>query len=315
MKHMINTKYPKRLNTVSCNQYFYKSMKILVTALLFFIFLNSALLARDFYESDCVIDPLKKTIDEKIVFFPSNYGELKYTNHLFLSTPEDVYYFSVLGACTIFNIDNIAALRAYYSSYNLIGPLGDGDTAATIGQWWMNCVEFEYGITGAINFFDYHLILEYARISQHNFRPMYSEVTTDNLKIGVVFPPLVFKNFVFDYYIRGGFVDLFDFWQSTVPKPRVEWIITPNLKTTYKFNNSISAFYKIYCDINFLRDPDSKPGVDTSLYMELGIILEKDASQTQFFLEYYQTPDTEELRYESAPAKLLGLGFRASIGE
>jgi len=64
-----------------------------------------------------------------------------------------------------------------------------------------------------------------------------------------------------------------------------------------------------------LRDPDSKPGVDTSLYMELGIILEKDASQTQFFLEYYQTPDTEELRYESAPAKLLGLGFRASIGE
>ena len=266
---------------------------------------------RDFLEAMSVSDPLTAVTEEPVALFPTGYGEFAYINHMFISSEEDVFYFGVLGSFTAFNLFNTFAAGGYYSCYNLIGPFKEGDPIVNIGRWWMNAVNFEYAITAAVNILSFHLTLEYARTSQHNFTPTYSEVSTDRLKSGIVFPEMTFVDLSLLISISGSYVDLFDFWESVLPKPRIEWIMAPQVLAKYKLNQYISLFLRFNLDWNFLR----KGGMDASPYLESGVILGKYSSRFEFFLEYYQTADTEELLYNVAPATLLGLGFRTCTGK
>jgi len=264
---------------------------------------------RDFPEPIFVLDPLLCVRGEGFSFLSSGYGEVSHNNHIFLGTGDDTFDLNALGAYTLFSLGEHFGLNVYYGTFLYVGPLKEGDTPATIAPWWMNAVQFEYGLIAAFNLSGFHFLLEYSRASQHPIRGQFSEVTTDAIKVGVVTPVLRHHSLSSIYWIRTGSVDLFDFWKSTVPKPSALWVVSPACYSELGLFQGLSLFLDISLDAYFLR----KGGMDADIWLESGLLLGTLPARLQLFLEYYHSGNTEEKAGVESPADLLGLGFRLSV--
>jgi len=261
---------------------------------------------RDFPQAFEVTDPLYKAQIGDSTLLPRTYTEIAYNNHLFVPGKDDSFNVSGLGSFTLLDLDSVFALNLYWGTYLLVGPVAADETPATVAEWWMNALQFEYGVVSAWNFAGAHLSLEYARTSQHPWRRAYSQVTTDALRLGITLEGLRRGSFSSDFRLIAGYIDLFDFWQSSVSKPRTEWVASPAIRTAYRLTPGFSLFGKLQLDVLVLR----KGGHDADVWAEMGIQAGRGAGRLQFYLDYYHSNDSEELEQGPSPAALLGLGFR-----
>ena len=261
---------------------------------------------RDFPQPFEVADPLYGSAPSESGWMPRGYTELIYCTHLLRSSPEDSFDVRALSSFTLLDVDSRFALNLYWGGILLVGPLAEGETAATMMQWWMNANQFEYGLAAGAGLGVLDLSFEYSRTSQHPWRGDYSQVTTDALKWGLTLPELRAGLFEFDLRCFAGYVDLFDFWKSSVPKPRTIWIASPAARISLHAMPGISLFVRCQADLLLLRGG----GTDADLWAEFGIRTGRGTGRAEFYLDYFGSGDTEELDKGPAPSSLLGLGFR-----
>jgi hypothetical protein len=273
------------------------------------LFPSVSLWARDFREPVDTLDPLHSIHDESELLLPHGCGDVTYNDHMIIQSPQDSFDIRALCSFTLCQVHSVFALNIYYGVYLLVGPLEEGENPATIMEWWMNAAQYEYGLIGAFDLYDFHILFEYARTSQHPLRSGYSQVTTDVLKTGVAFPLLSSGMFNIHGIFRTGYVDLFDFWESSVDKPRTVWVFTPTIESHYGVTDFLSFYIRLDTDIILLR----KGGTDIDFWAEGGILIGNADTKLLLFIEYFHSQDTEELRNETCPVDLLGLGFRFTV--
>lgn len=261
---------------------------------------------RDFPQPFEVSDPLRDSSPSESSWMPRGYAELAYSSHLLRAGPDDSFDVRALTSFTLVDVASAFALNLYWSGILLVGPLAEDDTAATVAEWWMNANQFEYGLVAGADLDFAHLSFEYSRTSQHPWRSGFSQVTTDALKASLALPGIESGAFVADLRCEVGYVDLFDFWKSSVPKPRTRWIASPALLLSRKRVAGVSPFLKLQLDTLLLRGG----GADADFWAELGVRTGRGEARAEFFLDCCASNDTEEMVAGASPALLLGFGFR-----
>ena len=121
-------------------------------------------------------------------------ADLEYGDYALSHDDFDSFYLAVDANPVFFRIGERLALGCYFASILMCGPVPEEDTPANIAAFWMNSVQFEYGLRETVAPFSggrqgLHLTLEYARTSQHPLRPLFSEVASDILRLGLT-PPV-----------------------------------------------------------------------------------------------------------------------------
>ena len=296
------------LDKTDWNRYLWQRlhMKQIITVCVVMVISASAA-SRDFHEPLPVLDPLQVKTGEMFLLAPSAYADMQYTNHLFLQSDYSVSDLHNLCCFTLFNVGDIVSVNLYYSTYTLISPFLEGDPVVNVARWWMNAIEMEYGLTAGVNILGYHVVSEYARTSQHPLRAKeFSEVSTDALRVGVVFPTVESANLNLNFYIRGGIIDLFDFWESILPKPKSVGVFSGFFSLQYRFSDFIESFVRFTYDLNFLR----AGGSDAAVYCEGGVVIGELPAAIELFLEFLYCDDTEVARQGPSPESLLGVGVR-----
>jgi hypothetical protein len=287
---------------------------LLLLLLLFLLLMGTMnLSANDFYEPLTIDDPLYESFGAKVPDFPfmtGGYGELGWNYHCISSTTEDIWNLHTTVAFTPFRWKDDFAISIYYGAWLLTAPFKPGDQVVNVLRFWMAAVEFDYGITMAVKVGPLHLTLEYSRTSQHPLTPNFSEVSTDVVKLGLVLPHVRLGDFDGSFFVRGGYVDLFDFWQSKIPKPRLSGIITTGTESSYRLLPWLKLFINASLDLNITR----LSTVDVAGRAEIGFRIGTGPPAFDIYLALSGTPDTEEILNKSTPSFLAGLGIRFKVG-
>ncbi len=287
----------------------------LLLLLLLFMFLTGTmnLLANDFYEPLAIDDPLNESFGTKVPEYPfmtGGYGELAWNYHCISSTTEDIWNLHTTVAFTLFRWKDDFALSIYYGSWLLTAPFKPGDQVVNVMRFWMSAVEFDYGINMAVKAGPLHITFEYSRTSQHPLTPGFSEVSTDVVKLGLVLPRARLGDFDGRFFIRGGYVDLFDFWQSKIPKPRLSGIITAGTESSYRLLPWLKIFINASLDLNITRMSTA----DIAGRAEIGLSVGTGPPALDIYFEISGSPDTEEILNRPTPSFLAGFGIRMKVG-
>jgi len=283
--------------------------RVIFAAVAFLV--GAAAWARDFPDSFAALDTLYAPApDGGLSFFPGGSGEFAYVSHALRRSDEDSFDVRGFLAFTLLRAGDSFALGARWGSVVLVGPIGPGETAPTVAEWWMNAAQYEYGLSAAVGGpGEAHFLAEYSRTSQHPWRDEYSEVTTDAVKAGVSVPGVRIGHLLADFRLVAGYVDLFDFWKSAVPRPRTAWVAAPAAELSWRRARGPSPYAKAQADLLLLR----RGGASADLWAELGVAVGPEEGGLRLFIDLFLSEDTEELRGKAAPAALAGFGIRLSL--
>jgi hypothetical protein len=242
-------------------------------------------------------------------FMTAGHGEFAYNYNAFSWSATNIWNMHATVGFTPLRLDDAWALSAYYSAWTLATPYQPGEPASNVIHFWLGGLEFEYGLCMAFALGPLHLTAEYSRTSLHDLKGSYSEVSTDDLKLGLVWPGLELGPLRGTPWLRGGTVDLFDFWQSILPKPRLAAMCELGADLAWDAAPGFVVYDRGALDGNFPR----AGGFDVSWWNELGIRLGSEAGRLEIYLGLSGSPDNEELRAGPLPDFLAGLGARLSF--
>lgn len=275
----------------------------------------SNLWARDFPEPLPAFDALSGIDIDSPILLPSSFLQLRYDNFTFRSSVTDDFQIQALGSFALFQYGGIVALKLTYGTFLLVGPLGPGDVAASAAKWWMNSVQFQYGVYGTFNLSGTHLLVEYSRLSNHPLRSQrtstesFENPASERIATGIVLPEIKIGSSISILYYRTGFVDLFDYWKAkNIPKPRNFWLHRFGLDTFYPFHPSIGVFADVTVDLLSLR----RGGWDVAWIGATGFEFSSGKQRLRLFITSVWNNDTEEIVEKPNPIRLLGLGFSFS---
>ncbi|GEM_PF-2460585 len=283
--------------------------------------------ARDFMES-----PVSVVFEERIASnhpfavhpVPVVYAETAFNYQLFRDSPEDKFQIRHLSH---FGIADFGPVRTtvYYGSFLFCGPVNEGDVpGAEAAQWMMNAIQFEYGLTAQVPVREWILIGEYGRRSYHPFRSGFGQPAADILRGGIAPPVIAWRGVTLESLVRGSWFDLYDFWESDLPLPRVRYSVSQSYELRYAFpagprptarSAVLEPFVLALADTGFRRGGS----VTTDLALQAGLRVgperpavgsARPVSRLELYLDYYRSPDTEQRRDAESPATLLGYGFR-----
>ncbi|MFQ3619758.1 MAG: hypothetical protein SNJ78_02325 [Spirochaetales bacterium] len=281
------------------------------------LLLSPLLGARDFPEPLPVFDALWEVPFEEAVLLPASYVELRYDNYTFRSSVTDDFQIHALGSFTLLQYPGKAALKLSYASFLLVGPLAPGDVAASAAKWWMNSIQFQYGVYGAWNLWGFHLLAEYSRLSNHPLRSKRTETesfenpASERIATGIVLPSFTVKGLQNSLYYRTGYVDLFDYWKAkNIPKPRNFWLHRLGWEVLYPITPLFGGFAEVVVDVLALRGG----GWDAVWNSRIGVALQSGSRTLKGYLTVVWNNDTEEIVEKPNPIRLVGLGFSLSSG-
>ena len=267
-----------------------------------------------------------------LLLAPAAYGDLAYHGYTFLDGPHDSFSVRtrVGGVPVAFGP---VALGLYWSSFLLVGPIEPTDDAASIAEWWMNAVQFEYGLIAAVRLprpFR-SITLEYGRTSQHPLRSGYSEISSDvvsagvwleTLRVGGLCDDIVARphgQTTIDLGLRASWIELYDFWESDLLKPRTRLRIAAPVEIVVDLieigGAKLQAVLAGEPRLLFLRSDEVEPGTDLDplvqmeLDAELGLRV-RGRAKWEVAVELYSTHDTEQRRTEPSPLTTLGIVTR-----
>lgn len=179
-----------------------------------------------------VVNPLLLRSYEGLEFLPGGFAETIYTNQVFSDASYDSFQINTRSGHTIVGTPRFA-LSATYGAFLMNGPVNEGGKPGSRLQWLMNAVQFEYGFHAAWDAGPLFLLGEYSRTSQHPFRDDFSEVSSDLVKVGVAAPRLDLGPLRIYAFLRLGYSEIFDFWESDLEDPRTMWLAQPSLRAEW----------------------------------------------------------------------------------
>lgn len=238
-------------------------------------------------------------------------GAFEYGNYAFAHDDVDSFYFRLSASPVVFDLGDTFALGANFESILMCGPVPATDTPVNIAAFWMNAVQFQYGLYASLALplpGRPHLLAEYSRTSQHDLRPQYSQVSYDLLMGGVAWPEYGLGPVALRSYVRAGYGSLFAFWQSALPQPRISWLLMPSAEAELPLGG-FSIVARLYPDIFIDRYTKH---LDADWFAEAGAAIVKCGESTELLLTLYATRDSELLAGAVHPAFEFGLSVRFS---
>jgi hypothetical protein len=215
----------------------------------------------------------------------------------------------------IFRLGEAFALGADFESILMCGPVPSGDTPATIAPFWMNAMQFQYGLYAAFALPTPGrpaLLAEYSRTSQHPIagRGQYSQVTSDILSLGIAPPELGLGPVALRSSLRGGYSSLFAFWHSSIGQPRVSWFLRIAAEASLPLGGAIDMVARAYPEVFIDRYTKA---LDATYFAEAGIAFIKGMNSTECLFTLYQTRDSELLTSQAHPTFEAGFAIRFSV--
>jgi hypothetical protein len=271
--------------------------------------------AKDFPEAVLAADPLAAA---QLRGFPAGLGgAFEYGNYLIAHDDVDSFFLRASLSPVFFTVGDGFALGALYETDLLCGPVGAGQTAANVAAFWMNAVQFEYGLyasaalPGAAGL---HALAEYSRTSQHPLHSgnsyTYSQVTADILMLGLSLPEFELGPVSARAYLRLGYRNLMPFWQSTLPQPRVSWVAKPAIEARLPLRGKLSLVARSHPEIFIDRFADK---LDANFFGEAGVAFADGATDDELVLSLYATHDSDMLDGAAHPTFEAGLVFRFAV--
>lgn len=266
----------------------------------------------------------------EFAFAGAGFAQSTFRANEFQSSPTDTFQVEIYAHHAALEAPR-TRLGVFYASYLLNGPITSGSAlAATAAQWWMNAVQFEYGLVGA-----YHtrlsawdrlasldlpaavspvLLLEYSRRSYHRLHDGLSNPAADIVRGGVGWVGLQPGRgpVRLDAMVRVGWSELYEFWGALfIPPPRALYTWNIALEATVGTPwPSVEFFALALPDIIVLR----RGGLATDTALQGGLRLGRGAARIELFLDFFHSEDTEQLVNRAAPATLFGYGVRFTLG-
>jgi hypothetical protein len=282
----------------------------LLLAILLLAIGSSALSAKNFPLSLLVVDPLAAAWEPGI---PAGLGgSIEYGNYLFSHDDADSFYLRSSVSPVIAKVGESFALGAHYETDLFCGPVAEDETAVNIAAFWMNAFQFAYGLYSAYRLpgpLGLDLLAEYSRSSQHPLRPAYSQVAADILMCGLALPRLESDGISASAYLRAGYRDLFGFWQSSLPKPRISWVMEPAAEIRYSLSGSLALVARANPELFIDRYTNR---FDANFFAEAGLALTKSELDDEFLFTLYATRDSDLLLNTAHPTFEAGLSVRLS---
>jgi len=279
--------------------------------------LAGPLCAKDFPEPVLAADPLAASSRRGLA--AGGGAAFEYADYLAAHDDVDSFYFRLSSSPVLCDIGDAVALGGMFESVLMCGPVPSGETPVNAVAFWMNAVQFEYGLYASVALAGPgragpHLLAEYSRTSQHPMRPAYSEVATDILMLGLDLPRLELGrgpgSTVILSSLRGGYRDLFAFWQSALPKPRVSWVLKPAIEARTQLAAALFAVARFYPEL-FIDRYSGLP--DANFFAEAGLAVERGRDSSELLLTLYESRDSELLRSVPHPTFEAGLSLRFSM--
>ncbi len=272
----------------------------------------AGLSARDVPEPIEAVDPLAGIDGSSPAILPSSFMMLRYENYAFEKSDTDSFQIGATGAVGLFNLGGIVAGKVFYCTHLLVGPLLPGDVAASAAKWWMNFIQFQYGLTAGIALGGFHVFAEYSRASAHPLRPELSasqdfeNPAFERILAGLVLPPLDFDAVRVESYLRGGYVDLFNYWKAyDIPEPRTRWLLRLGIRAETRISSSTGLYLDLSPELLLLRTGEAAYNYRT----EAGFALRSGARVLSLFACFMGLYDAEELAGRRYSVRLAGLGF------
>lgn len=269
--------------------------------------------AKDFPEPVAVVDPLAAATGSGL---PAGMGAaFEYGHYALVHDDVDSFYFRLSASPVVFAIGEGFALGADFESVLMCGPVPAGDTPATIAPFWMNAMEFQYGLYAA-----YappipgipRVLAEYSRTSQHPIagRGQYSQVTADLLSLGIAPPTLRLGPVTLRSSLRGGYSSLFAFWHSSIAQPRSSWFLKIAAEASLPIAGDIDLVVRAYPDLFIDRYAEA---LDADCFAEAGIAFIKGMNSTECLVSLYQSRNSELLASQVHPTFEAGFAIRFSV--
>jgi len=272
----------------------------------------ATLYARDIPEPIEAVDPLAGIDDSSPAILPSSFMMLRYENYTFEKSDTDSFQISATGAFGLFNLGGIVAGKVFYCTHLLVGPLLPGDVAASAAKWWMNFIQFQYGLTAGASLGGFHVFGEYSRASAH---PLRAELTAsqdfenpafERIFAGVVLPPIDLGEISIETHLRGGYVDLFNYWKAyDIPEPRTRWLLRLGLRAETRISSSTGLYLDFSPELLLLRTDKAAYNYRT----EAGFAVRSGGRVLSLFACFIGIDDAEELVGRRYSVRLAGLGF------
>ena len=291
------------------------SARHLPLACLFFLcLLPGRLSAKDFPDPVLAADPLGAASRGSL---PAGMGgAFESGNYAFAHDDVDSFYFRLSSSPVFFDLSDSFALGGIFDSILMCGPVKAGTTAANIADFWMNAVQFQYGLyaSAALPFpGGPRLLAEYSRTSQHPLRSpdfTFSQVSADLLLLGVAAPAFALGPLRLRSSLRGGYSSLFAFWQSSLPQPRISWLLKLAAEAELPLRGACFLVARAYPEL-FLDRYSS--ALDADIFAEAGVVFAQALDSAEILLTLYQTRNSDLLEAPAVhPTFEAGLALRFS---
>jgi hypothetical protein len=236
-------------------------------------------------------------------FFPGLHWEFSLHQHVLSGSPHDDFNIQSIGAIPVYHHPEGFTLGFFYGTFLVTGPVAADEDAASVAEWWMNGMQFEYGVVAELG----RATMEYSRRSHHAIRPGYREAAADILRIGYGWDLSASSIRVFPH-IRAGYIDLYEFWDSGIPRPRQEFTLAPTVFLRAPVSSYLEVVSRVETTMIALRGG----GFDYDLYLEAGLGMVRTGGECVAGLSMFRTGDTEFVGGEKNPVILTGLFFRCA---
>ncbi|ADN01563.1 hypothetical protein [Spirochaeta thermophila] len=278
--------------------------------ILLLFLLTIPLTARDFPQSILTIHPFPDTYTSPLL--PHGTLRLWYETYTLKESPTDSFHIGISGAATPLAWRNLIALRIYFDSILVVGPLAPGDEPASVMEWWMNAVQYQYGALLGVRLSPLVLAAEYSRMSFHPLRWRIrddlhlTDPATDRLGLLITTPPLSpLPWLTIIPSLRAAYVDLFDYWQAHgLPEFREDAYLRAGLLLTLPLHPLIHPYLETWNDL--LLFPDT---TGYAARFETGILLPSPAGGLRLHLVTNTFSDTQEVEEGPFPMTTAGFGF------
>ncbi len=284
--------------------------------------------ARDFFELPEIVDPMGietgnqtgnqtggRPVDggghasPQTVFLPTTVTVLEYNSYSIAGNESNSFDVRLHAGITVYR-GHRAAVNVHFGSYLIVGPVAPGDDPASIAEWWMNAVYYSYGAVAGVAFGPGAVVAEYSRYSFHPLRnrlngEFFNDPAGESIRVGYSFPEYRRRGVVISSLVRFGYLDLFDYWQADIEKPRARWTLRTNVVASYE-KTRVTPFIRLNLDARALR----VGGFDAVFGGDLGVAAGGAAGRLELYTSVYSTPDTEEIKGRTDPAFLAGFGVR-----
>ncbi len=290
------------------------NLRIALAAIAAIALLPPGAACKDFPEPVLSVDPLAAATRPGL---PAGMGgAFEYCNYAFAHDEVDSFYFRVSASPAFVDLGDAFALGSIFESTLMCGPLRTGTTAANVAAFWMNAVQFEYGLYASLAVTEpgkdgFHLLAEYSRTSQHPLGSpglTYSQVSSDILAVGLAPPELALGPATVLSYLRIGYCSLLAFWGSSLAQPRASWFLKPAVEVELPLEGLAlvaRAYPYIFIDRYAKR-------LDADWFAEAGAILARGRESAELLVTLYDTRNSEMLDEAVHPTFEAGVSVRFS---